>query len=559
MRAAKLTDLDASVAETLSDDELRALTAEWLDAQEQLRREAQIRFYQPVSERARTVHHSTAEFLGIGGGKRASKTETALAEAVALATGIFPQDPDLAEVFRAKFRGPIKVRVIVESHTTTLVPTILPKLQWWTWSGMPPPGGPQGHWGWIPKHCLINADWSKSWQEKLRILRVRCYDPDDPQHVLGDSSFQFMSHSQDWSDFASGEYHIVIVDEPTRYAIWRENVDRVRSVNGRIILAMTWPDEPGIPMDWIYDEIYDKAQPGPGKSNRHDWFELWTTENPHLDQDRVGRDYADASEMERRVKFLGQPIRFSNRIHPLFTDAPQHWCFRCGRSVLPERDGRGETICGCGSYEIVEFCHVTEFETAANWPAVFLLDPHPRRPHMFMWVQIDPADDLWVVADGECEEDPVDVRMMASQIEESLGFSTSTYLMDPNMGASPASARRNVTWQDEFAEAGLPCDLADDSDVGRKRVNEFLRPDTRTWRPRLHVHLRCQGVIYQMKRYTWDEHRYRGERELKQTPRPKYDDYPSLLKYLMNYQPQFGWLHRGPPTAGSGAKRRGAY
>jgi len=549
-----LTEVDPTAISGLSNEDLRTLAAEFLGAQGELRKECAIRYYRPVSERALEVHKSTANYVGIGGGNRASKTEVAIAEAVALATGFLPEG--MEDIFRSKFRGPIKIRMIVESHTTTLVPTILPKLQWWQWNGIDEPGGERGHWGWIPKQCLVNGDWVQSWSEKNRLLRINCFDPDDPARKVGESTMQFMSHSQDPSDFASGEFHIVLIDEPTRYSIWRENIARVRSVNGRIILAMTWPDEPGIPVDWIYDEIYDRAQPGPNKHDEYDWFELWTTENPHLDQVRVQADLADASDQEMRVRFLGQPIRFSNRIHPLFTDTPDHWCFRCQKPVVPHYDEH--LTCECGSSEVTEFCHVSEFDVA-SWPCLFALDPHPRKPHMFCWVAIDPSDDLWVCAEGEVEDDPAAVAAAAFEIESMLGLYCTQRVIDPNMGRQPVGGRRDSNWQEEFERAGLNCELGDASDVGRAKVNEYLKPDQGTWRPRLHVHVRCSNTIFQMKRYTWDEHKYRMEKDIKQSPRAKYDDYPSMLRYILNLEPNFRWLREGAPVVGRMGERRGAY
>ena len=122
---------------------------------------------------------------------------------------------------------------------------------------------------------------------------------------------------------------------------------------------------------------------------------------------------------------------------------------------------------------------------------MFLLDPHPRKPHMFMWVQIDPADDYFVCAEGELDGDPAELWKRVREIEEMFQLQVRMRLIDPNMGLSPAGPKRNVTWQDEFAEAGLRCDLADDSDVGRGRVNEYLQPDPYTYRPRLHIAERC--------------------------------------------------------------------
>jgi hypothetical protein len=118
-------------------------------------------------------------------------------------------------------------------------------------------------------------------------------------------------------------------------------------------------------------------------------------------------------------------------------------------------------------------------------------------------------------------------------------------LIDPNMGASPSSSDREKTWQSELEQAGLRCELADDTDVGRKMINEYLKVDRRTRRPRLMIHNRCQQTIYQMKRYVWDNYRNQDERDLKTKPRDKYDDYPTMLKYLLNSAPAFKLLMSG--------------
>jgi hypothetical protein len=178
---------------------------------------------------------------------------------------------------------------------------------------------------------------------------------------------------------------------------------------------------------------------------------------------------------------------------------------------------------------------------------------------MFLWAQLDAADDVWIIAEGQCDEDCGETKKLIEEIEESYRLHTAAYLMDPNMGRSPASTIRGVTWQDEFSDAGLSCELADDSDVGRGRINEFLKPDPHTRRPRLHIHERCVETISQMKRYTWDEHKRATEKDLKQKPRPKYDDFPTCLKYLMNYNPRFSWLKDGAPIIRRAATRKGAY
>lgn len=539
----RLLKLDGKAAGQMSNEDLADAVRALLDLQQQDRQQNQILFYDAPSDRAAAIHKSMARVIGAGGGNGSGKTNTVLTEVIALATGVLPTK------FRVdllpKFRGPVQCRMVVESLTTTLEQAILPKLQWWKWTGVDMPGGVRGHWGWIPKNCLVDGNWDKSWNAKLRTLRILCRDPGEPDKIMGESTFQFMSHDQDPSDFASGDFHHVIHDEPPRYAIWRENEARTMRVAGRLYLAMTWPDDPTIPVDWIFDAIYDKGVDGPNKQKDIDWFELWSVENRNLNQDAIRTQMANWDETTKQVRIFGRPIRFSNRIHPLFTDVPLTWSYAAGKIISPEVPG----VCPeTGSTDITEFCHVQDIEASQRWPTVFILDPHPRKPHMGQWAQILPDDDIHIIDEIEMDADPADLQDAIFRIEETYGLKIADRLIDPNMGLSPASSKRGVTWLDEFASVGLHFSLADDSDVGRGRINEYLRPDKATMRPRIIWARKCQKSIFQMKRYVWDNFRRADEKDLKQAPKRKNDDFPTCTKYLMNSSPTFALLHRGAPV-----------
>lgn len=526
---------------TMNDEQFRTVLTTMLNEQQRDRRENQLIYYRPASTKAMQVHKLTSKVVGIGGGNGSGKTETALVELAILATGVIPDFLSDVPQMREKMRGPVKCRVICESLTTVLHPIILPKLKWWEWSGVSFPGGDKGHWGWIPRDCLIGGSWDKSWSEKLRMLRVYHRNPDDPSEILGESTIQFMSRDQDPTDFASGDFHFVLFDEPATYAIWRENEARTMRVNGRLMLAMTWPDDPSIPVDWLFDEVYDKAQPGPNKSPNHDWVNIWTTDNRNLDQDAVATQAASWSDEVRDVRIFGKPIRFSNRIHPLFTPSTDWWCFACGRTISPV-----ENKCTCGAKDILAFTHVVPIEPHGAWPTVWVLDPHPRKPHMFAWIQISPEDDWWVVREGEVDGSPEDVRAYVDRVESGLGLGVARRLIDPNMGRNLSSSSRKVTWQDEFDAVGLITDLAtSDTETGWQRINAMLRPDPLTRRPRLMVDVSCEKTIFQMQRYVWDDYRQALEKAQKQKPKEKHDDFPGILRYLANSDPTFYDLREG--------------
>lgn len=526
----------------LSNEDFLKLCRQVNQLQDLDKKENQLYYYEPVSKESAGIHRSNTRTCATFGGNGSSKTETNLVEIIICATGIIPAS--LKGIFdESKIRGPINCRVVCESLTTVLHPIILPKLQWWRWTGVDEPGGERGHWGWIPRTNLIQGKWEKSWSEKLRMLRLIYRDPVNPAKT-SESTIQFMSVDQDPTDFASGDFHIVLHDEPPSYAIWRENQARTMRVRGRMLLAMTWPDDPSIPVDWIFDEIYDKGAPGPNKDPTVEWINLYTTDNKHLDQDAVREQMGAWTDEVTRVRILGGAIRFSNRIHPNFTDTPLYWCHKCGKTTLPLDDKCGT----CANTEIMEFIHIVEDEPDNRYPTIFALDPHPRKPHMMIWVQIDPSDDLLQVAEAEVEGDPVEVKLMADEVESQLNLQVTKRLIDPNMGASPSGAKRGVTWQNEFDSAGLYCSLADDSDVGRSRINEYLKPDKARGMPRIRMRTTCPNTIHQFKRYVWDDFRMKLEKELKQTAKMKYDDYPTMWKYIMNSDPTFNFLSGDAPT-----------
>ena len=553
----KLDDLNTSDLTALPDEEFQRLLAGVVTLTQEDRKQNAILYYSPASPRAQLAHDSRSKVLGIGGGNGSSKTETMLVEIIMCATGVFPYSQ--RHLIKDKFRGPIHARLTVESLTTTLEPIILPKLMWWRWTGVDSPGGERGHWGWVPKNCLLDGEWDKSYSHKLRILRLVCRDPENPERSLGESTIQFMSVDQDPTDFASGDFHICAHDEPPSLAIWRENEARTMRVDGRMLLAMTWPDDPSINVDWLYDEVYEPGRRGSDPTIC--WLELWTTENKNLKQEAVAAQAAKWSNEIEGVRIYGRPIRFSNRIHPEFTDNTKTWCFRCDKSIIPvPSEYHGRIACpSCQSEEIVEYNHVQDFDAAHAWPTVFLLDPHPRKPHMFTWVQISPADDWFQIAEGKCEGDCVETRDEVNRIETDMGLFVAQRIMDPNMGASPSGQKRDVTWQDEFAAAGLSCDLGVDSEVGRARVNTMLKPDRDTHQPRLIIHSRCKNTIYQLQRYSWDDFSKRVDKDQKQQAKAKHDDYPTLLKYLANSEPNFRFLKSGPAVFARPGTRRGAY
>ena len=551
---AKLDAFTPDSLDGLSDNDLAVLAQQLMELQANDRQVNQLRYYQPVSVRSKQIHLSTARTLGVGGGNGSSKTDSCLAELVIRCTGQIPLS--LQDCYpRQKLRGPINCRIVVESLTTTLYPIILPKLDYRKWQGVDQAGGSRGHWGWIPQDCLIDGQWDRSWKNKERILSMYYRDPDNRDRILGESTVQFMSYDQDPSDFASGDFHLVLHDEPPKESIFVENMARTMRVDGTIMVAMTWPDDPTIAVDWMLDRIYEPAQPGPNHNPTIEWINLVTTENKNLNQTAIARASAQFSEAERAARIYGQPIRLSNRVHPLFTDDPHVWCFVCNDLTLLT----DERKCGkCNLGETVSFTHVEHVTVSPNYPIIQVLDPHPRKPHMLLWVQVTPNDDLEQFAELEVNDTPSVVWQKVQDLEEEYRCSSVYRLMDPNMGRSASGIDREISWQDAFDQVGMRIDLADDGEVGRRILNDYLKPDPATRRPRFIVDPRCVRTIHQMKRYVWDDHKRTVEKDQKQRAKQKNDDYPTCLKYAINSNPSFRTLKTiGDPIVRTGTRRHG--
>ncbi len=519
------------------------------------RKEFALDYYEPASDDVEKVHLSRARVRFCGGGKGSSKTEAALVEGIMMATGIIPsylRDTYPDYDWKAKLRGPTSGRIVCQSILNTLHPIIIPKLRYTSWTGMDAPGGARGHWGWVPKMCLIDGEWDRSWSEKSRLLRLLYRDPDNIDRVIGESRIQFQSYDVDAADQASGELHWVILDEPPTEAIYAENEARTMRVGGWMLLSMSWPDRPEINVDWIFDKVYERGLPGPNKWPDYETFRLRTAKNQFISQEHVELQRKAWSATERLANLEGLPIRFSNRVHDLFTDTPEDWCFSCG-----ERQSVTDGHCNqCGSSDTVNYSHVADFTIGRGWPVIWVLDPHPRKAHMSAYIAVTPNDDWWMVAELECKGDPTEMRIACDEMEAALNLNVVRRLIDPRMAANPSGAVRDRTWQDEFDAAGLYCEPGDNSDTGRAIIDQYLKPDPHTKRPRILHHSRCTAATFQMKRFMWDEWRSNSDKAQKQKVKEKYDDYPACWRYLANAQPTFQSLQYGGRIIRAGGVRR---
>ncbi len=519
--------------DTLSPEQLLELAKELDATREQSRQQNQLLYYEPVSAEAIRFHCSMAPQRVILGGNGSSKSETNLVDLVINLTGEVPISLD-AVYPRQKLRPPINSRIVLQSLTSTWQQAICPKLQWNHWTGM---ANGIGHWGWIPRRFLKNGKWEDSWSAQYRTLTL-----------TNGSTLQIFSHDQETQDFASASVHDIRMDEGPKQPIYRENLLRLRE-GGYISTALTPPDDEAKAWQaaWIYDELYQRGLPGPAKDPFIDAFTFHTENNRFISQETIATIIRGLTPMQREVRLHGAFMHLGGRIYSTYTDRPQTWCFTCNEACLVV-----ESQCAtCHNTNIVPFCHFIEpFEQAYTWPCIFVLDPHPRKPHTIAWYTVSPSDDLFQVSEMEVDAECEVVRDMVADRERTLGLSVVRRIIDPNMGmsASGTTNKRGRTVRDEFDAVGLRCDLADDNrETARGRLRAYLKPDPRTKAPRFSIFQTCPKSNYQMQRYVWGEWATSSshDKNPKAMPAELNSDFPACHQYLINSNPTFANLNYG--------------
>ncbi|MGH9876031.1 MAG: hypothetical protein ACRD5H_00190 [Nitrososphaerales archaeon] len=491
----------------------------------ELKRTNQLAFYQPVSPSAAKIHQSVVKQVLTIGGNRSSKSDTHLVEAAIQMTGIVPKS--LESIYpKEKLKPPIRVRLVCKSLLNTWDSVLKPKLQWWQWNGREPQGGLNGHWGWIPLHMLKGGDWAKSWSEKHRTLEL-----------VNGSTLQVMSYDQDLMDFSGGSFHLVLEDEGPPKVIHRENLMRTIDTNGRVMIAMTPPDEESTSWDaaWVYDDLYLHSQ-----DPDIDVFTLFTEQNRILDRADIALIAKNLTATQRLTRLQGQFMHLGGRIYPLFTKTQQNWCYSCAKVCFTLE---GQVCAECGG-RTVEFCHVVDDQVISpTWPVFFGLDPHPRKPHAMLWVAIDHNDDPWVVAEGSVDGSPTEVKTFVDKVEAEYHLNVVTRIIDPNMGhQADGTTNRAHTVQEAFDAAGLYCSEANDNRyTARATIIEWLKPNRQIDLPRLRVFRSCVKTIFELEHYSWDTYaRYSEDRkDPKQVPQDKHSDFPTVLGYIANERPVY--------------------
>lgn len=221
------------------------------------------------------------------------------------------------------------------------------------------------------------------------------------------------------------------------------------------------------------------------------------------------------------------------------------------------------------------------FPIPHEWTRYFALDPHPRKPHAFLWIAVDPWGDAYIYRElwpskvygiaGNVPEDDnhysirdyIETVMYLEGAENNDGKAEKIYkrVIDysarafKNMATSEDQRSIQEQYEEESRLLNYPLwfeDAVKDHDAGVELVNQWLKPKSITYmgketiKSKLHIFSdKCPELVHQLRTVRWEtQTAVMAEKSDPQAKeRKKRNDLTDDLRYLcMN-----GLEHIGEP------------
>lgn len=249
------------------------------------------------------VHLSNAPIRGASGGNQASKTVTAIIEALMKASGVVPFcfDPS-KRLFKWKlpekryqWSEPQFIRIISIDYQNGILKNLIPGFRKWT-----------------PKEFLKGGNWEDSYSAEKQILTIYWEG-----QVRG--YIEFMSNKQDLASFQGPARQMLIFDEEPDHEIYKENILRLTTAKEfEVLFAMT----PTNGLSWVWDEIVSQDRVG---DNRVEWFQISSVCNPHANL-KVLEEIMNEIPVydEKRMRLLGEFVSLSGLVYGRLFDRRVH-------------------------------------------------------------------------------------------------------------------------------------------------------------------------------------------------------------------------------------------
>lgn len=353
----------------------------------------------------------------------------------------------------------------------------------------------------------------------------------------------FKSYDQGRSAFQSDDIDLIWNDEEPPMDIIKEQRMRLVDRNGKMIISMT--SLKGI-TDLIADLFEDcdviesryaplvkKELPVIAEKGNVKIFFLWTTDNKHIDQNRLKEEVALMPESETLSRIYGMPTNLAGKIYMAFS-----------------RD--------------VHVISLDDVPTAGNqlW---MVLDPHDRKPWAITWELVNRNGTSYQVDeypnrnfndmmyDDKTYKDYAEVIRDKEDAIRKIFNTTGPVrrIIDPNFGnktmqmAERQGGQSKTTPKAELLKLGLKfTDGIDALEAGHLKVREWLhwakKDNQFIVRPRGYICSNCTNTIIHLTRYSRKDI-IGGDGDVKDRVQPmdKYKDFSDNKRYFVMANPRW--------------------
>ncbi len=352
----------------------------------------------------------------------------------------------------------------------------------------------------------------------------------------------FKSYDQERESFQGEDLDGVWNDEESPYDIYREQRMRLIDRNGEMIFTMTSLKgvtdllqdifENHDTCESKYAPLVDEVLPRVVEKDGMRFYLLWTTENPHIDQERVVMETKLMTAQEIKSRIYGMPINLSGKIYLSFNKDIH---------VIP--------------FEDVPFTKITLYH---------VLDPHDRKPWAMQWWAVDKTGTAYCVdeyPDRNFNEIDYDDNTYAEYVEiikekedmlhTIFGKKVHRRIIDPNYGnkttqlAERQGGQSTTTPKKRLSSFGLRfTDAIDAIEAGHLRVREVLHWEKKDGeivvQPKCFITENCTNTIRHLSRYSrGDILTADGDVRDKVKLKEKYKDYADCTRYFFMSNPRF--------------------
>lgn len=342
------------------------------------------------------------------------------------------------------------------------------------------------------------------------------------------SIIYLMSYDQDDMVFEGTKGHWAWFDEPPPYAKYIAVKRGLVDYGGRVWITMTPISQP-----WINDVIVARAGE-PGASVEIFRYSIWhnaRSNGGYLPDDAIKEFLADLREEELEARLHGNFLHLAGRV------------FKEWNPEAPFYKDLGRTW--------------------DRYPAVCIIDPHPRKPIAVTWIAVTP-DNQYLVYRDLFDQKLNTVGDVARKMRELEGWvireafdgtwtarptdaadTVCLYIIDTSANASERTSGDTV--KKAFARFGIHCVDAVKHNIesGLDSIHQALKIRGEWGEPGLIVDLKCRNVKNNFMFFCYDDWRTSRDRDLrepKQEPRKIHDDFIACIRYAYQKGVTYGML-----------------